>query len=109
MPKLTLEAALEGLGVKADEVLASGVYADHVTVVLIKGNKLRWPPLEPELSGAALPIPELPPDVRASDEARRIAADLGVDLKEVEPHRESGKISSKDVRLAAGKRKSDKG
>ena len=107
MPELTLEAALEGLGVKADEVLASGVYADHVTVILIKGSKLRWPPLESASSVAE--IPELPPDVRASDEARRVAAYLGIDLKEVEPHRESGKISPKDVRLAAGKRKQAKG
>jgi len=109
MPELTLEAALEGLGVKADEVLASGVYADHITVILIKGNKLRWPPPESAPPDAALPVPELPPDVMASDEARRIAADLGVDLKEVEPHRESGKISPKDVRLAAAKRKQGKG
>src|SRR3990167_4868765 len=104
MPELTLGAALEGLGVKADEVLASRVYEDRIVIVLTSGPKLTWPPSEP-----AMPVPELPPGVKASDEARRVAVDLDVDLKEVEASRESGKISSKDVRLTAGERKRGKG
>jgi len=100
MPKL--EEALEGLKIKAADVLAWHEYPDRVVVVLISGPKLTWPSaVEP----AGAPAPE----VRASDEARQAAADLGIDLKDVEASRESGKVSARDVRIAASRKKQGKG
>ncbi|HEY4722437.1 MAG TPA: hypothetical protein VII92_11350 [Anaerolineae bacterium] len=95
MPKL--EEALEGLNIKAADVLAWHEYPDRVVVVLISGPKLTWPP-------AVEPTGAPAPEVKASDEARQAAAELGVDLKDVEAHRESGKVSAKDVRLHKSKK-----
>lgn len=79
MPELTLEQALEGLGVKADDVLDSRVFPDRVVVILRSGPKLRWPPLEP-----VQPAAEQAP---ASGE------------------REQAKVTAKDVRATAAKRR----
>jgi len=100
MPKLA--EALDGLKIKAEDVLAWHEYPDRVVVVLISGPKLTWPPaVEP----TAAPAPE----VKASDEARQAAIDLGIDLKDVEASRESGKVSARDVRIAASRKKQGKG
>ena len=62
MPKL--EEALEGLNIKAADVLAWHEYPDRVVVVLISGPKLTWPP-------AVEPTGAPAPEVKASDEARQ--------------------------------------
>src|SRR3990167_6702793 len=71
MPKL--EEALEGLNIKAADVLAWHEYPDRVVVVLISGPKLTWPP-------AVEPTGAPAPEVKASDEARQAAAELGDEM-----------------------------
>lgn len=119
MSEPTLEQAIEGLGVQADDVLASRVYPDRVVVVLRSGPKLTWYLGEEPAPGVALgeesPVveaapAEAEPKVRASDEARRVAGDLDVNLESVTASPPGEKITAKDVRLAdAGRKKKPAG
>lgn len=100
---ITLEAALEALGHTADDVLDHKVFPDRVVIILKSGPKITWPPVEKPAAEPSASSPSV------SDEARRVAAQEGIAIVDVEPRTPGGRIKAKDVRLHKAAEKTGKG
>jgi 2-oxoglutarate dehydrogenase E2 component (dihydrolipoamide succinyltransferase) len=92
----------EGEDVKVGEVL--GVIEEGGTASVPRGAEA--PPPQPRGAEAAPPQPrgaEAPPpqEVRATATAKKMAADLGVDLSKVQATGEGGRVTKDDVQKAA--------
>jgi 2-oxoglutarate dehydrogenase E2 component (dihydrolipoamide succinyltransferase) len=85
----------EGADVKVGEVL--GVIEESSVAAGLQPRESTPPPD----SGAKAPPPQPSADVKATPTAKKVAADLGVDLSKVPATGEAGRVTKEDVQKAA--------
>jgi 2-oxoglutarate dehydrogenase E2 component (dihydrolipoamide succinyltransferase) len=85
----------EGADVKVGEVL--GVIEESSVAAGLQPRESTPPPD----SGAKAPPPQPSADVKATPTAKKVAADLGVDLSKVPATGEAGRVTKEDVQRAA--------
>jgi len=105
--KRILELACARLGVDVAEVLTYRVYEDHIAMVVNPGPKYKVPlselhEPEPEIPDEAENVfdesePVPPSEVDATDSARALAEEQGVDLDTIQGTGSGGRIIKRDV------------
>lgn len=102
--KRILELACAHLGVDVDEVLTYRVYEDHIAMVVNPGPKYTVPLNElhePEIPDEAEEIfDESEPEIDATDSARALAEERGIDLAAIQGTGSGGRIIKRDVEAA---------
>jgi hypothetical protein len=94
-----LKLACDYLGENVDAVLSHRIYEDHIALVIDRGIG-GGPKYSVPLSKLHAPEPKAPPEPDATDAARELASEYGIDLRAIAGSGVDGRVLVGDVREA---------